>query len=113
MRVLKDKFSAKSTCLTVGHSYSLEMECLNCGHYLDVAVSVGGIKMSNNLPDGFIGGMSFMDEKRLWFELDKIATVEAGPGMNMAKTNAAVCMMLYLEKPSPEECRQMYIEDGN
>jgi hypothetical protein len=27
--------------------------------------------------------------------------------------DAAVAMMRFLEKPSPEECRQMYIEDGN
>lgn len=49
-----------------------------------------------------------MDEKRLWFELDKIATVEAGAGMNMAKSDAAVAMMKFLERPSHEECRQMY-----
>ena len=65
------------------------------------------------LPDGFIGGISFMDEKRLWFDLDKIATIEAGCGGNMAKSDAAEAMMRFLEKPSYEECRQMYIEDGN
>lgn len=65
------------------------------------------------LPNGSIGGVSYMDEERLWFELDKIANREAGVGGNKEKSDAAENMMRFLEKPTPEECRQMYIEDGN
>jgi len=67
----------------------------------------------SNKPDGYPGGISFMDETRLWFELDKIATRESGCGGNIAKSNAAITMMKFFRKPSFEECRQMYIEDGN
>jgi hypothetical protein len=66
-----------------------------------------------DLPDGSIGGISYMDEKRLWFELDKIAVKESCCGNITDKCNAAVAMMKHLERPSHEECRQMYIEDGN
>jgi len=69
--------------------------------------------MATFKPDGCIGGMYFMDEERLWFELDKIATVEAGTGGNKDKSNAAVAMMRWLKRPSHEQCRQMFIEDGS
>jgi len=48
-----------------------------------------------------------MNEKRLWFKLDKIATLEAFLGGNKAKSDAAEAMMTFLEKPSAEEYRQM------
>ena len=54
-----------------------------------------------------------MEEKRLWFELDKIAVRETGRAWgNLKKADAAVDMMRFLEKPSPEECRRLFIEHG-
>ena len=50
-------------------------------------------------------GEKMMDEERLWFELDKIK--------DSPKGQAAVVMMGFLRKPSPEQCRKMYIEDGD
>ena len=58
-------------------------------------------------------GVMMMEEKRLWFELDKIAVRETGRAWgNLKKADAAVDMMRFLEKPSPEECRRLFIEHG-
>ena len=54
-----------------------------------------------------------VDEKRLWFELDKIVVKETACGKETDKCRAAINMMKFLERPGHEECRQMYIEDGN
>jgi len=56
-----------------------------------------------------------MEEERLWFELDKIAVAETSPGLGRTskKGEAALNMMEHLTKPSPERCRQMYVEDGD
>ena len=56
--------------------------------------------------------LTFMDEKRLWWELDKIAVYESSPGGNEKKAAAAENMARYLKKPSHEECHRMWIEDG-
>ena len=48
-------------------------------------------------------------ERELWFLLDVIATRESAMGGNHAKSVTAVEMMRHLEKPTPEECRSMYL----
>lgn len=52
-----------------------------------------------------------MDERVLWWELDKIAVRESTRGRNMEKADAAENMMKWLKKPSHEQCQQMYIKD--
>jgi len=54
-----------------------------------------------------------ISEKRLWYELDKIATIEAEAGANMAKSNAAANMMKFLKKPSHTEIHRMWVDDGS
>jgi hypothetical protein len=59
-----------------------------------------------------------IDEKRLWWALDKIAVKCSADSMRgpdiaeqeyaKAKADAAEEMMEYLERPTPEECRRWY-----
>lgn len=52
-----------------------------------------------------------LSEKRLWWEMDKIAVRESGPNpamANMPKANAAENMMRYLEKPTKEEQKDFW-----
>ena len=53
--------------------------------------------------------MKQIPEKRLWFELDKIVTKES---LNQLKTAACVVAMSVLEKPTPEECKTMFLKDS-
>jgi hypothetical protein len=49
-----------------------------------------------------------MEEKRLWYELDKIAVAESGLGGNIEKANAAENLMKFLDKPTHTECREWW-----
>lgn len=51
-----------------------------------------------------------VNEKRLWFALDQIATQEATIGGSLVRRESAEAMMGYLEAPSPQECHAMWLE---